>query len=368
MFQKRIRAQIALVLFLAVLLTVNGVQTATAQQLQNVPVIRAIAIRGNTSIDTAVIEQAITRTKVNDLFVDQNIIGDAEAIYNLGYFVDVGAKWELLEDGGIKIIFEVVENPRVEDIVIEGAGDLPVQDFIDSMQSQKGEILNFNQLLDDLREFPVWAYEQHGIALRPVNLEISETGTIKVETALTKIEEIVLEGNEKTKDHVILRELSFTPGDILDFVEVSSSLQKVFMLGYFDEISYNVHEGKDPDSAILTIEMKERKTGSADFGAGYSSKNSLFGYIDISDDNFLGNGQRANLFFEIGRGTRSYKVGFHEPYLFSDGTSFGVNIYNEHDDIELTYKEEDGSVSGTQHVSGVMFLWDAALVIHQGRA
>ena len=121
MFQKRIRAQIALVLFLAVLLTVNGVQTATAQQLQNVPVIRAIAIRGNTSIDTAVIEQAITRTKVNDLFVDQNIIGDAEAIYNLGYFVDVGAKWELLEDGGIKIIFEVVENPRVEDIVIEGA-------------------------------------------------------------------------------------------------------------------------------------------------------------------------------------------------------------------------------------------------------
>jgi outer membrane protein insertion porin family len=352
MFQKRIRAQIALVLFLAVLLTVNGVQTATAQQLQNVPVIRAIAIRGNTSIDTAVIEQAITRTKVNDLFVDQNIIGDAEAIYNLGYFVDVGAKWELLEDGGIKIIFEVVENPRVEDIVIEGAGDLPVQDFIDSMQSQKGEILNFNQLLDDLREFPVWAYEQHGIALRPVNLEISETGTIKVETALTKIEEIVLEGNEKTKDHVILRELSFTPGDILDFVEVSSSLQKVFMLGYFDEISYNVLEGKDPDSAILTIEMKERKTGSADFGAGYSSKNGLFGYIDISDDNFLGNGQRANLFFEIGRGTRSYKVGFHEPYLFSDGTSFGVNIYNEHDDIELTYKEEDGSVSGTQHVFG----------------
>ena len=106
MIQKRRRAQIALILSLAVLLTVSGLQTASAQQLQNVPIIRAIAISGNTNIDTAVIEQAVTRTKVNDLFVDQNISDDVKAIYNLGYFVDVVAKWQLLDDGGIKIIFE----------------------------------------------------------------------------------------------------------------------------------------------------------------------------------------------------------------------------------------------------------------------
>ncbi|MFB5065649.1 MAG: outer membrane protein assembly factor [Candidatus Wallacebacter cryptica] len=352
MIQKRRRAQIALILSLAVLLTVSGLQTASAQQLQNVPIIRAIAISGNTNIDTAVIEQAVTRTKVNDLFVDQNISDDVKAIYNLGYFVDVVAKWQLLDDGGIKIIFEVIENPKIVDIIIEGAGTLPVQEFINTMQSKQGEILNFNLLLDDLREFPTWAYEQHGIAIRPVNLEISETGSILVETALTRIEEIVLEGNEKTKDNVILRELSFAPGDILDFVEVSTSLQRVFMLGYFEEISYSIQEGKDPDSAVLTVLMKEQKTGSADFGAGYSSKNGLFGYIDISDDNFLGNGQRANIFFEIGRGTRSYRLGFYEPYLLSDGTSFGIELYNEHDDIQGKYGEDEETVTGTQHVLG----------------
>ncbi|HHT37532.1 MAG TPA: BamA/TamA family outer membrane protein [Firmicutes bacterium] len=352
MIQKRRRAQIALILSLAVLLTVSGLQTASAQQLQNVPIIRAIAISGNTNIDTAVIEQAVTRTKVNDLFVDQNISDDVKAIYNLGYFVDVVAKWQLLDDGGIKIIFEVIENPKIVDIIIEGAGTLPVQEFINTMQSKQGEILNFNLLLDDLREFPTWAYEQHGIAIRPVNLEISETGSILVETALTRIEEIVLEGNEKTKDNVILRELSFAPGDILDFVEVSTSLQRVFMLGYFEEINYSIQEGKDPDSAVLTVLMKEQKTGSADFGAGYSSKNGLFGYIDISDDNFLGNGQRANIFFEIGRGTRSYRLGFYEPYLLSDGTSFGIELYNEHDDIQGKYGEDEETVTGTQHVLG----------------
>ena len=352
MIQKRRRAQIALILSLAVLLTVSGLQTASAQQLQNVPIIRAIAISGNTNIDTAVIEQAVTRTKVNDLFVDQNISDDVKAIYNLGYFVDVVAKWQLLDDGGIKIIFEVIENPKIVDIIIEGAGTLPVQEFINTMQSKQGEILNFNLLLDDLREFPTWAYEQHGIAIRPVNLEISETGSILVETALTRIEEIVLEGNEKTKDNVILRELSFAPGDILDFVEVSTSLQRVFMLGYFEEINYSIQEGKDPDSAVLTVLMKEQKTGNADFGAGYSSKNGLFGYIDISDDNFLGNGQRANIFFEIGRGTRSYRLGFYEPYLLSDGTSFGIELYNEHDDIQGKYGEDEETVTGTQHVLG----------------
>lgn len=124
------------------------------------------------------------------------------------------------------------------------------------------------------------------------------------------------------------------------------------MLGYFEEINYSIQEGKDPDSAVLTVLMKEQKTGSADFGAGYSSKNGLFGYIDISDDNFLGNGQRANIFFEIGRGTRSYRLGFYEPYLLSDGTSFGIELYNEHDDIQGKYGEDEETVTGTQHVLG----------------
>lgn len=186
-----------LTVFAGVLLSVSGLQIASAQQLYSAPIIKAVTIRGNTSIDTALIEQAVTRTKVNDPFVDHNISDDVKAIYNLGYFADVIAKWQLLEDGGLVIIFEVVENPKIEDIVFTGTGELPVQDFISGMQSKQGEILNFNLLLDDLAGFQAWAFEQHGVDLRLVNLNISETGTIMIDAALTKIAQIVLQGNEK---------------------------------------------------------------------------------------------------------------------------------------------------------------------------
>ena len=307
--------------------------------------------KGNVLIDTAVIEQAITKTKVNDPFIDSNIIDDCEAIYNLGYFYDAYAYFEPA-DNGIRVIFEVVENPVVSDVVFEGAQVVPINEFKRNMKVKPGEVFNHNLLLEDLEEFALWATEQHGKPLRPISLDLSETGVITIEVAQAKISDIVLEGNEKTKDHVIMRELTFGPGDYLDFSQLYKDLNKVLMLGFFDEINYSIEETENDDEVNLVIELKEVKTGSADFGAGYSSKNGLFGYVDISDSNFLGNGQRANIFFEIGKGTRSYRLGFYEPYLLKDGTSFGFNIYNEHDSIEKAYADVEEKITGTEHVLG----------------
>lgn len=151
---------------------------------------------------------------------------------------------------------------------------------------------------------------------------------------------------------MILRELTFAPGDILDFHEISTSLHRLYMLGYFDDISYDAVRTEELGSAVVTISVQELKTGSADFGVGYNSKSGLFGFIDVFDDNLFGNGQRANVLFEIGRGTRSYRIGFYEPYLLSDGTSFGIEVYNEHDDVENKYEADNELVTGTQHVLG----------------
>ena len=60
----------------------------------------------------------------------------------------------------------------------------------------------------------------------------------------------------------------------------------------FDEVSFSVDDGKDDDSLILTIHLVERTTGSADFGIGYNSTEKFSVYVDVSDDNLLGNGQR----------------------------------------------------------------------------
>lgn len=356
MFSKRMKYQFVTAFLLTATLVFGGIIPVAAQQLQNLPIIKAIVIRGNKSIDTAIVQQAITKTKVNDTFVDKNVIDDIEAIYSLGYFLDVWASFELAVDDGIKVIFEVVENPTITDIVFMGAESAPVSDFTKEMQLKKGDILNINLLFEDLERFPEWVLDNHGFSLRPVNLNVTEEGVIEIEVAESVIQDVIIEGNEKTKDHVIMRELSFAPGDIFDINQVNSSLRKVLMLGFFDEVSFSVDDGDDPDSLILTIHLVERTTGSADFGVGYNSTDKFNFYVDVSDENFLGNGQRANVSFSISGNKREYELGFFEPYILKGGTSLGANISSSHEKLVEKIKdeetEEEIEVDGKQHTVG----------------
>lgn len=356
MINKFKKAEAALLIFIIGLLVFGGVQPVAAQRIQDLeelPMVREIEIRGNDHIDTAIVLAAITKTRIGSPWVEQNIIDDLGAIYSLGYFVDPVASFDLIDQNGIRVIFEVIENPVVNGIKIKGATSAPVEGFVDQMQLKSGNVLNSYLLFEDLERFPDWVLDQYGISLRPTSLNISEKGIIEIEVAESIVEKIVIEGNEKTKDHVILRELSFGPGDVLDMNVVNRSLRDVLMLGFFEEIGFSVADGQDLDSTIVTISVAEMKTGSADFGAGYSSRDGLFGYTDISDENFLGNGQRANIYFEIGRGTRTYKIGFYEPYITDNGTSLGGNIYHTRDDIERVIEEDEAPVSGKELVTGL---------------
>ncbi len=350
MFNKRIKYQFVATFLLIAIFVFGGITPAAAQQLQNLPIIKAIVIRGNQNIDTAIIQQAITKTKVNDAFIEQNVIDDIEAVYSLGYFLDVWASFELAVEGGIKVIFEVVENPTITDIIFIGAKNAPVSNFTKEMQLKKGDILNVNLLFEDLERFPEWVLDNHGISLRPVNLNVTEEGVIEIEVAESVIQDVIIEGNEKTKDHVILRELSFAPGDILDINQINNSLRNVLMLGFFDEVSFSVDDGDDPDSLILTIHLVERTTGSADFGVGFNSEDRFSVYVDVSDENFFGNGQRANIYLNIAGKKWEYELGFFEPYILKGGTSLGANISSRHEKIKE--KIDDQEVEGNMHTLG----------------
>ena len=334
-------------------LVVGGSQTVAAQHLQQqsdqMPIIKAIVVRGNEHLDTAVIQAAITRTKLEQPANEDDILADLQEVFDLGYFVDAEASFELAV-GGLKVVFDVIENPLISGIEITGATIAPVNDYVSQMQVTPGSVLNMTTLMEDLKLFQEWALDEHGISLRPIHLAISEEGVVMIEVAESIVEEILIIGNDKTKDHVIRRELTIQPGDVLDFYEIMANIRKVLMLGHFEEVGYDIADGSSEDAVVLTFDVTERKTGTADFGAGYSSIDGIFGFVEVSEENFFGNGQRINVYLELGKNRRSFKLGFYEPYLDKSGTSFGVNLYNEYSSVQGSYVPKDEEPDGEKEV------------------
>src|SRR5690606_7409764 len=84
------------------------------------------------------------------------------------------------------------------------------------------------------------------------------------------------------------------------------------------------------DQVKVTYRVEERRTGLFSFGAGYSPGDGLVGFVDVSEENFFGRGQRVNVRWEFGRRKMTYDLGFFDPYFTGRPVSFGVNLYNRH--------------------------------------
>ncbi|NMB01107.1 MAG: BamA/TamA family outer membrane protein [Firmicutes bacterium] len=302
--------------------------SSAAVYAQDLGVVRSITVSGNKFVDTETIKASILKTRINEPAVEQKILDDIRAIYDLGYFQDVQASVDPAL-GGVQVVFVVVENPIVQDVSFSGVTGVPFGDYAKKMRTQPGYILNVHDLWEDLYELREWLAMEHGYLARVADLGADTSGSINIELAQTKIKDIVIEGNEKTKNFVIERELSFKVGDPVNLKEIDSSLRRVLMLGYFDELSRDFSDEDNPDETVLTINLNERKTGAATFGIAYSSAEKLVGFVEVSDDNFLGRGQRINATARLGKQINSFELGFYEPYITKSGISLGTNLYRK---------------------------------------
>lgn len=160
-----------------------------------------------------------------------------------------------------------------------------------------------------------------------------ETGIVNVAVDITEnnivyIDKIYIDGNSKTKEYVIKRELLVKEGDIFAVSKIRRSQEKLLNLGFFKDVKIDLEETKDPDTADLAIEVEEDKTGMVSLGAGYSSVDKVVGTIQVTELNLFGRGQQLNLTYEFGARRQNYQIGFTEPYFFGKKLLFGVDVFN----------------------------------------
>ncbi len=275
---------------------------------------------------------------------------NAIAAYALtqGYIdVQVGSPEVNYEEDGIHVIFPVNEGPRYNVKEVGFGGDLLETEEnmlklieMPGWRDDKG-YFNVTIMQDDAKLLQNW-YNDHGYAYAEVDTRVvknegeGEENTVNVVYVINKkqkiyVRRLLVEGNEKTRDNVILREMRLGDGDPYEGAKLRRSTERLTKLRYFDHVDTELVPTESEDMVDLKIKVKEGNTGALMAGVGYSTYFDVGVSASIMERNLFGRGYNLALsgFFSWRR--TSGTLSFANPRLYDTNLSFGNDLYYMHD-------------------------------------
>jgi outer membrane protein insertion porin family len=291
--------------------------SAQAQTTEDSPIISRIDIQGNYFITDQEIMNVVF-SRVGDSLFDKKINSDVKAIYALGYFKDVSATFESTA-AGTKVAFKVIENPKIREVAFEGNTVYSTAELRALISSKNGQILNFKTLQEDINTVNAHYKDNGYILARVIDVETDEIYDIlRFKIIEGVVESISLDGNDSTKDYVILRELKTEAGSIFNEETFKNDLRRVFNLGFFSEVTPNFEPGSAADKVIIVLNIKESRTSTINFGGGYGEREGWFGFIDLSINNLMGTGQGLLIRGQSGQQLSTYQFKYTNPWLWPE--------------------------------------------------
>ncbi len=304
--------------------------------------VESVTIRGLRNVSETAVLTAM-RLKQGETYNEALLERDRQTLEAMGLFAAVRPSVEQTETG-VRVLFDVVENPLIKEVRITGNTVIPTDQLLQALRNRAGYVFNTNFAPSDtnaLRE----AYLKAGyIALieeyRPPDYE---TGALSIKLVELRVGQIKVEGNTKTRTAVILRELRTKPGDIFNLHRWQRDLNRLYNLGYFEQITPEEESG-EPGLMNINLRVKERPTGRLNVGFAIDPRQRIIGLAELYETNFRGRGQTVGLNFQStgGRNGNSIELLFTEPYLDKHHTSLSLALYNK-----LVYRFTSSFFGGT---------------------
>ena len=346
-----------------VVFTVNeGVKGAVSQ----------IRFEGNAHVSQKVLrKQMKTRGKTLIHFMDKSgrldevqLEQDLDKIreyYQDHGFIDVEIKdvrKERTEKGPMIITIVISEGPQyhVRKLTITGYQHTTEPKVRTLLKMKEGSVYSPKQLRDDAKAVAD-AYGSGGYVDLVITPEGTPAGTGLIDVHYT-IEESVrsfvnrvnIEGNTRTKDKVIRREVLVAPGDVFNTVRVDTTKKRLENLGYFAKVETYPEDTDIPGRKDLTILVQEKRTGSLSFGGGFSTVDKLVGFVELTQGNFdlfnwpsfTGGGEKFRLRLQYGTERKDFLLTITEPYFLDRRLALtGQAFYNEANYLSADYDQRN---------------------------
>ena len=296
---------------------------------------------------TEPIARAALAMHVGDAISEEGLVKDRDAIYATGYFYDLYPMFEQVPEG-VVLTYNVLENPELKEVKIEGNTVESTESLMELVTVKNGELLNSRTLQENVQAIQE-KYRADGYILAKItDLNIAQDGTLTIKISEGVLESYKVKGNKKTKDHVILREMRQKPGEPFNANQARRSMQRVYNLGFFEDVNVKMNPGVEPNAVVMEIDVKEKRTGSFGIGAGYSSSDGMVGMVSVSDTNFRGMGDTISLSYEMSgddTDARGYTFMYRRPWLDKKETAGTLRVYNR------TYEYDDYDENGNHKES-----------------
>ncbi len=276
-------------------------------------------------------------------------------------FIDVGIKdvrRERNAKGALTITIVIAEGPQyhVRNLTISGEKLAKEEGIRPLLKMKEGSVYSPKQLHDDAKAVAD-AYGSGGYVDLVITPESAPAGPALVDVHY-KIEEgersylnrVDIQGNTRTKDKVIRREVLVAPGDVFNTVRADTTKKRLENLGYFSKVETYPEDTGVPGRKDLTILVQEKRTGSLSFGGGFSTVDQLVGFAELTQGNFdlfnwpsfTGGGQKLRLRVQYGNVSKAFLLNLVEPYFLDRRLSLGGSLfYNEADYLSTDYYQRN---------------------------
>lgn len=221
---------------------------------------------------------------------------------------------------------------------IRGNEIFKAEKLLSYIKLKNGEVFNQTKFQEGLSNLTNLYYENGYMSneFYPSVNKDSEKRTVSYELLIREhsrahVENIIIKGNTKTKDEVILREIPLKPGDVFSRAKIMSGLRNLYNTQYFSSIVPEPVSGSEENLVDLIITVEEQSTTSLQFGMTFSGIEDaddlpISLYAKIENSNFRGTGKSISSGITIASNEQSVDFGFSENWLFNQPIAFSESI------------------------------------------
>lgn len=287
------------------------------------------------------VPSAVMKTHADTIFHSNVIQQDLQNIYNLGYFTDnMYVDPELTENNTVVLNFILEENITVKKVTLIGNTvftSAELAKFVEPLEGLPQNLSMINEAIDKINK----KYSEDGYILAKVsNVDDNAEGVLTFTISEGIIEKIQLDGNQKTKDYVIQRNILTKTGTIYNENIFKKDIAKIYDTQIFEEVNRKIEPDPEHDGKyIVTVEVKEGSSNNVSIGAGLDSALGVFGSLSYNEKNLFGKGQKLSATGMIGSGLLlsdasiknrmnfQLELNFFEPHFIDETNSLASKLY-----------------------------------------